>query len=106
MRGGTVSRIGRTTPLVAAARLWRECEAIVPGTVAATYLEGRACALPHPDGDLRWHPTLPYPLSGRTFPALMAKVTDAVTGAVVPVVNGRITLSMYPAQLRSFRVVP
>ncbi len=33
-------------------------------------------------------------------------VTDAVTGAVVPVVNGKLTLSMYPAQLRSFSVVP
>jgi hypothetical protein len=33
-------------------------------------------------------------------------VTDAVTGAVMPVVNGRLTLSMYPAQLRSFRVTP
>jgi hypothetical protein len=80
MRGGTVSRIGRTASLAEAARLWRECQVIVPGSVAATYLEGRACALPHPDGDLRWHPTLPYPLSGRTFPALVAKVTDAITG--------------------------
>lgn len=33
-------------------------------------------------------------------------VTDAVTGAVIPVVNGRMTLSMYPAQLRTFRVLP
>lgn len=33
-------------------------------------------------------------------------VTDVVTGAAVPVVNGKLTLSMYPAQLRSFRVVP
>ncbi|MCY1043245.1 hypothetical protein OV208_18150 [Corallococcus sp. bb12-1] len=33
-------------------------------------------------------------------------VKDAVTGAAVPVVNGRLTLSMYPAQLRSFRITP
>ncbi|WP_239013978.1 hypothetical protein [Archangium violaceum] len=33
-------------------------------------------------------------------------VRDAVTDAVVPLVNGKLVLSMYPAQLRSFRVGP
>ncbi|RKH17371.1 hypothetical protein, partial [Corallococcus sp. CA031C] len=33
-------------------------------------------------------------------------VRDAVTGATVPTVNGGLTLSMHPAQLRSFRITP
>ncbi|RKH44931.1 hypothetical protein, partial [Corallococcus llansteffanensis] len=33
-------------------------------------------------------------------------VTDAATGAPVSAVNGKLTLSLYPAQLRSFRVTP
>ncbi|SEM51995.1 hypothetical protein SAMN05444354_11824 [Stigmatella aurantiaca] len=40
-----------------------------------------------------------------TLPAT-GSVTDAATGAAVPVVNGKLTLSMYPAQLRAFRVGP
>jgi hypothetical protein len=51
---------------------------IVPGTVAADYLAARRCALPHPEGDLRWHPEVRHP-SGHVGPALLALVTDAVT---------------------------
>jgi hypothetical protein len=50
----------------------------VPGTVAADYLAARRCALPHPEGDLRWHPEVRHP-SGHVGPALLALVTDAVT---------------------------
>ncbi len=39
-------------------------------------------------------------------PPVSGTVTDAVTKAVVPLVNGKLVLSMYPAQLRSFVVVP
>lgn len=60
------------------ARLWQRCAPIIPGTVAAVYLERRGCALPHPDGDLRWLPALRHP-SGAVLPALVALVTDAVT---------------------------
>lgn len=62
----------------AATTLWRSCQPIVPGTVAAAYLVRRGCTLPHPEGDLRWHPALRHP-SGHVGPALVALVTDAVT---------------------------
>ena len=60
--------------------LWRNGRLIEPGTAAASYLEARACALPHPDGDLRWHPALRHP-SGFVGPVLLALMTDAVTCA-------------------------
>jgi putative DNA primase/helicase len=59
--------------------LWTACKPISTGTVAASYLERRGCALPHPDGDLRWHHDLRHPSSWRG-PALVALVTDARTG--------------------------
>jgi hypothetical protein len=43
-------------------------------------VEARGCALPHPEGDLRWLPSLRHPFEGRSLPALVARVTDAVTG--------------------------
>jgi hypothetical protein len=46
--------------------------------VAAAYLHGRGCALPHQGGDLRWHPALRHPC-GRSWPALVALVTEART---------------------------
>ena len=60
--------------------LWPNGRLIEPGTVAASYLEARNCALPHPDGDLRWHPALRHP-SGFVGPVLLALMTDAVTCA-------------------------
>jgi putative DNA primase/helicase len=69
----------RSTGLpLAAKRLWHDCRRILLGT-AAIYLEGRNCALPHPDGDLRCHSALRHP-SGHIGPGLVALVTDAVTG--------------------------
>jgi putative DNA primase/helicase len=60
--------------------VWNRCRSIEPGTVAEHYLSGRRCALPHPEGDLRWHPGCRHP-SGHKGPALVALVTDAVTAA-------------------------
>lgn len=57
--------------------LWAACREI-DGGIALDYLGARACRLPPPDGDLRWHPELKHP-SGYTGPALVALVTDAVT---------------------------
>ena len=59
---------------------WQECQPIEPGTIAATYLERRGCALPHLEGDLRWHPSLWHGEEQTRGPALVALVTDAVTG--------------------------
>jgi putative DNA primase/helicase len=58
--------------------LWRSCRTITENDPAGSYLTKRGCALPHPDGDLRWHPKLQHS-TGYTGPALVALVTDAVT---------------------------
>jgi hypothetical protein len=47
--------------------------------VALDYLAARHCRIPPADGDLRWHPSLKHP-TGCTGPALVARITDAVTG--------------------------
>jgi hypothetical protein len=57
---------------------WRDCLPLSGGSPAAAYLRARGCALPHPDGDLRWHPAARHPC-GHVGPALVALVTDAVT---------------------------
>jgi hypothetical protein len=50
-----------------------------PHGVSREYLESRECKLPPADGDLRCSDLLPHP-SGYSGPALIALVTDAVTG--------------------------
>lgn len=52
---------------------------IEPGSVAARYLACRGCALPPDGSDLRWTPAACHP-SGHVGPALVALVTDALTG--------------------------
>lgn len=55
-------------------------DAAVPlSGVALDYLNARRCYIPPADGDLRFHPSLKHP-SGHVGPALVALVTDAVTG--------------------------
>jgi hypothetical protein len=56
-------------------QIWSSCRCIDSKSPAALYLGARGCALPHPDGDLRWHPALTHP-SGYVGPALVALVTD------------------------------
>lgn len=62
-------------------RLWSSCHPILPGTIAANYLKARKCVVPPESGHLRWHPALPHGPSGHVGPALVALITDAVTGA-------------------------
>jgi hypothetical protein len=69
----------RRTDPAAAWRLWEWSRPILPGTPAASYLEARGCARPHPDGDLRWLPDRKHP-SGWRGPCLLARVTDAGMG--------------------------
>ncbi len=57
--------------------LWTSCMPL--SGVALDYLHARNCAIPPEDGDLRWHPDLPHHRTGRSGPALVARVTDAVT---------------------------
>ena len=61
----------------AARSLWATCRAITAGSPASVYLRGRGCALP--ENDVRWHPALPHPC-GHVGPALVARVTDVLTG--------------------------
>ncbi|MDC6177812.1 toprim domain-containing protein [Ralstonia solanacearum] len=56
--------------------LWSACKPL--SGAAAAYLMARRCAIPPADGDLRWHPALKHP-SGYTGPALIGRITDAVT---------------------------
>jgi len=58
--------------------LWADCLPISGDGLA--YLKARACVVPPEDGDLRYHPALKHPPSGMVGPALVALVTDAVTG--------------------------
>jgi putative DNA primase/helicase len=60
--------------------LWQACETICRGSVAATYLDNRGCAIPHPCGDLRWYRDLEDKVSGYHGPALVGLVTDVETG--------------------------
>jgi putative DNA primase/helicase len=56
-------------------RLWESCGPIIADDPAGRYLQARGCALPHADGDLRWHPALRHPC-GHVGQALVALVTD------------------------------
>lgn len=57
--------------------VWRRTRRITPDDPAGRYLLARRCSLPHPDGDLRWHPELRHP-DGYTGSALIGLVTDAL----------------------------
>lgn len=57
--------------------LWRNCSTL--GGVALDYLKSRNCYIPPLAGDLRWHPHLKHP-SGHFGPALVALITDTITG--------------------------
>ena len=59
--------------------LWHEGVPLA-GTIGALYLAARSCVLPPADGHLRYHPALKHSPSGTIGPALLALVTDAVTG--------------------------
>ena len=64
--------------LAAHFRAFWQSLALISGT-AEKYLGARACVLPPPDGDLRCSEALQHP-SGYVGPALVALVTDALTG--------------------------
>jgi putative DNA primase/helicase len=63
------------------ARRWSRAKPILPGTPPADYLGLRGCALPDPEGDLRWHPKVRNWTCGHVGPALLALVTDPATAA-------------------------
>lgn len=57
--------------------LWKECKPLTG--VALAYIEARHCRIPPADGDLRFHVSLKHP-TGHVGPALVALITDAITG--------------------------
>lgn len=59
--------------------LFAASRAITASDPAGIYLRARGCVLPPKDGDLRWHPQVRHP-SGHIGPALVARITHAVTG--------------------------
>lgn len=64
-------------------KLFHDTLPITPGTIAADYLLARKLAIPPSDADLRWHPNLRHPIDGFSGPALVARVSDARTGAAL-----------------------
>lgn len=58
--------------------LWAACRPIAGEALA--YLQARCCVVPPDDGHLRYHPALKHAPSSTVGPALVALVTDAVTG--------------------------
>lgn len=56
---------------------WRGSRVITRDDPAGRYLCARGCALPHPEGDLRWHPALRHPCQ-HVGPALLGLVTDVL----------------------------
>lgn len=59
--------------------LWQACRPLAGPALA--YLQARSCVIPPQHGHLRYHPELGHPPSGIAAPALVALVTDAITGA-------------------------
>lgn len=60
-------------------RIWASSLPLA-GTVGAAYLLARGCTLPPGDGNLRLLPAYKHPLGDYTGPALIALVTDILTG--------------------------
>lgn len=58
--------------------LWGSCGPLVG--VGLAYLEARRCVVPPKDGHLRFHPSLAHKPSGLRGPALVALVTDVISG--------------------------
>lgn len=58
--------------------MWANCLPIQG--VAKDYLLSRHCNIPPAEGDLRWHPNVKHSSSGYEGPALVALVTDVLTG--------------------------
>lgn len=48
--------------------------------IGEAYLTARNCVIPPEDGHLRYHHALKHPVSGQVSPALIALVTDVLTG--------------------------
>lgn len=63
-------------------RLWASSLPLAD-TIGAAYLLARGCVLPPADGDLRFLPAHRHPMGEFVGPALLALVTDVLTGAPI-----------------------
>ena len=61
-----------------ASKVWKRSHSIY-GSLGEKYLKMRGCFIPPEDGALRFVPSLRYPRSNDSYPALVALVTDAIT---------------------------
>jgi putative DNA primase/helicase len=68
----------------AALAFFRASKPITANDVAGCYLLARGCVIPPRGTDLQWHPDVRHP-TGHVGPALVAKVTDAITGEFLSV---------------------
>ena len=59
--------------------MWNESLEL-SGTLGEKYLRSRNCVIPPSDGDLRYHPAVLHRPSNYTGPALIALLTDLVSG--------------------------
>jgi hypothetical protein len=59
--------------------LWLQTKVITTDDPAGRYLTGRGCMLPNPDGDLRWLPDTQHHPTKTRWPALVGRITDAMT---------------------------
>jgi putative DNA primase/helicase len=82
--------------------LWNSARAI--SGEARAYLESRHCVVPPEEGHLRWDPRLRHPC-GHIGPALVALVTDALTGDWISVHRTWITASGRNAPIESPRLL-
>jgi len=83
-RAGSAIAAPKAQPLneVLSARwraFWDDCQPLA-GTAGETYLRARGCVMPPADGDLRFHPAAWHWPTRTSRPALVALLTDAVTG--------------------------
>lgn len=60
--------------------IWNEAQGIDRHSIAARYLAARRCVPPPADGDLRWHERIYHWPSRSHWPALVALISDAVSG--------------------------
>jgi putative DNA primase/helicase len=82
--------------------LWNSARAI--SGEARAYLESRHCVVPPEEGHLRWNPRLRHPC-GHIGPALVALVTDALTGDWISLHRTWITASGRNAPIESPRLL-
>jgi hypothetical protein len=59
--------------------LWSQTRPITADDPVGRYLTGRGCMLPDPDADLRWLPDKLHYQTRTRWPAMIGRITDAVT---------------------------